>query len=89
MASCDLRSVLHNRDWWHSPTPFPHVSARNVFKNDFNNAIAAQVGDLIRLGLRGAPKKGRFSRTYPGYDVYGIELDETFSGPLFVFGSPD
>jgi len=84
----DPADVLANCAWLRRRQPFPHIVARNVFKPDFYAALSAQLGGILGGGLSDAPARGRFSRSIPGYDAYGIGLDHTTPEPAAIFLAP-
>ena len=98
MASCGARSadvkvqtareVLANRRWLRIEQPFSHIVAQDIFTPEFYFALSAQLGEMISRGLSETPTKGHLSRNLPGYDAYGIGINDTFPYPLSFFVSP-
>lgn len=80
-----LSDILANRTWLRRTEPFPHIWARNLFQSDFYGALAAQLQGILNLGLSEAPAKGRLSRNLPGYDAYGIGINQSFPDPIAIF----
>lgn len=73
----NLTDILANRAWLHRSWPFPHFVARDVFMSDFYSALAAQLHTILGRGLSETPGRGQFSRSIPGYDAYGIGVDQS------------
>jgi hypothetical protein len=84
----DLTEILSNRAWLRRTCPFPHVVASNVFTDGFYNSIAVQLKRILDCGLYETPLPGRFSRSIPNYDSYGLALDHCDKTPISVFLSP-
>lgn len=84
----NLADILANRMWLRRAWPFPHIIAQNVFNLDFYNALAAQLHEILASGLSETPARGRFSRSIPGYDSYGIGFNHSFPEPIAIFLSP-
>jgi len=84
----DLPSILANRAWLRRPSPFPHVVACNVFAPLFYEALATSLRRILEAGLSESPIAGRFSRNIPGYDAYGIGINDSLDEPLTLFVSP-
>jgi 2OG-Fe(II) oxygenase superfamily len=83
-----LAEILANRSWLRRAWPFPHLVARNVFTPQFYKALGAELQDILDRGFSEAPSGERFSRSIPGYDAYGISLQQPSPGPLALFLSP-
>jgi 2OG-Fe(II) oxygenase superfamily len=84
----DLAHIFANRAWLRREWPFPHVTARNVFKSDFYNALALQLTEILDRGLSETPAGGRLSRNIAAYDAYGIGISPRTSGPASTLLSP-
>jgi hypothetical protein len=82
-----LDEVLANHMWLRMRRPFPHVVARNVFTSAFYEELELQLQSVIDRGLSELPAPGRISRNIPGYDAYGLGLDQTAPEPIGVFVS--
>jgi hypothetical protein len=83
-----VKDVLAHREWLGSSRPFAHVVAWNVFRDDFYDALAAQVRSILDRDLSDVPDPTRFSRNIAGYDSYGIGFGLDQNGPLGLFLSP-
>lgn len=83
--SFNLADILANRAWLRRAWPFPHVVARNVFRQDFYNALAAQLQEMLDRGLSDVPVKGHLSRNISGYDAYGAGFNWSAPEALAVF----
>jgi hypothetical protein len=80
--------VLANRAWLRRDQPFPHVVARDVFIDDFYEALADTIRGTLARGLSETPAAHLFSRSIPGYDSYGIGFDPSVGDPVALFLSP-
>src|SRR5271156_2103827 len=80
--------VIQNRKWIRREHPFPYVRGRQVFTECFYTGMASQFKALVEGGLSEALTPGRFSRSMPGYDAYGVGFDESLGGCLSLFVSP-
>jgi hypothetical protein len=82
-----LAEILANRAWLRLEQPFPHVVARNVFTPAFYAGLESQLQAILEQGLSDVPAPGRISRNIPGYDAYGIGLDQSAPEPIGLFVS--
>jgi hypothetical protein len=82
-----IAGVLSGRPWLRLERPFPHVVARDVFEPGFYGALDAQIRAILARGLSETPAAGRFARSLPGYDAYGLALAPG-DGPAGVLLEP-
>jgi hypothetical protein len=82
-----LANALKNREWLRRVAPFPHVIAEDVFQPEFYAGLCTQIHQMLGRGLSEMPAAGRFSRSLPGYDAYGIGFGASPSGPVSLFSS--
>jgi 2OG-Fe(II) oxygenase superfamily len=82
-----LSEVIANRAWLRIESPFPYVVARDVFTPAFYNALESQLQAILDQGLSDADGSAGIRRTIPGYDAYGMGLDESAPAPIGLFVS--
>jgi hypothetical protein len=80
--------ALATRAWLRRESPFPHISARQVFTLAFYRTLAGELTAILRKGLSEAPVRDRFSRSMPGYDSYGIRFHRPLDGAVSIFLTP-
>jgi hypothetical protein len=85
----NLVKILQNRRWERHDRPFPYVYAQGVFTQDFYRSLEAEFNAMLDKGLSEKPAMGRFSRSMPGYDAYGVGFNEELTGNMRVFISPE
>jgi 2OG-Fe(II) oxygenase superfamily len=85
----DLASLIQNRQWVRCEKPFAYVHAYNVFTPEFYQKLEAQFKSILGQGLHEQSTRGKFSRSIPGYDAYGVGFTGDLSGPMTLFTSPE
>lgn len=78
---------MNNVEWSRQEWPFPYITAKNVFTNEFYRCLALQFHLILQFGLSEKPAHGRFFRMV-SYDAYGMAFDSSLAGCLTVFTSP-
>jgi hypothetical protein len=84
-----IASLLGGREWRYRAWPFPHVSAKNVFRHEVYKALAHQLHQILARGVSEISVRDRLSRNIPGYDAYSVDLHHTRHGPLGLFLTDD
>lgn len=80
-----LRSVLAPHPWAYAARPFPHIVARQVFRDAVYADIDRAFSDVLAAGLDAGPLG--FARTTPGYDVFSHTMRQGQAGPFGLFCS--
>ncbi len=81
----DLGAALVNRKWTYCVRPFPHYTARNVFRHDLYASMAGQFQSLLDRGLSETPASDRLARNIKGYDAFALSFPPMLDGPLALF----
>jgi hypothetical protein len=85
-----LEEALNNRRWVWRDDPFPHVTARDVFKPDAYEKLVGGFRDVFNRGLAETGKvQDGFTRSMSGYDAYAHILTPATTGPLTLFVSQE
>jgi LPS sulfotransferase NodH len=80
-----LRSVLAPHPWTYATQPFPHVVARQVFRDSAYADVDRAFSEVLDVGLDGSP--AGFARATPGYDVFSHTMRAGLDGPFALFCS--
>src|ERR1700737_3902921 len=81
-----LGGLFLKSPWVASSTPFPHITARQVFNAGSYKQLAVSHSRLLQKGFSDTDKPGSLSRRIAGYDAYSLNLvDLDPNDPLCVF----
>jgi hypothetical protein len=82
-----LADILENRRWEFRSEPFPHVAAGSVFTEPFYQKLEAALYRILDRGVSDSPTADKLSRNIPGYDAYGLSLQDSSCAEFQVFQS--
>lgn len=85
-----LIDFIKNRRWERHSDPFNYVYAQGVFFDDFYKKLEDEFRAIADRGLDEKPTvQPKFSRSMSGYDAYGAGMNETTTGEMTLFLSPE
>jgi hypothetical protein len=80
-SSEELRHLLDTRKWLFADEPFPHITANDVFRQDYYGRLSWDFRQI--LSRPGGPNG--FTRGIKGYDASGFSFSPDQDGPLSIF----
>jgi 2OG-Fe(II) oxygenase superfamily len=81
----DLSTLLENRRWIFSTSPFPHVRANDIFRTSVYRTVEQAFSTILSRGFAAERTAEQFSRMFREYDAYGAKFPSEDSNPLRVF----
>ena len=84
----ELQDVIRNRAWLRPQSPFPYVTATNVFVDGFYRKLETELAEILHGGTSEVPGRQRFSRNISNYDAHTIGFTPLTKGALSLFASP-
>ena len=82
-----LDRLLSNRRWLRRSEPFPHVVARDVFRDDVYDRLESAFAGFLARKPADTPAAERFTRRIRGYDASTLSFRPGMAGEFSLFTS--